>query len=260
MAAIDLGTNGEVMVTDGERILVASTAAGPAFEGVNISSGTRAVDGAIVAIQADGEGRELSLSTIGEHAPVGLTGSGLLDLVYVLRRAGLIDRTGRFVNDHPTLGHLLDQDQHQVRRLLITDQGVDQSDEESRVSLYLTQHDVRELQKAKAAIRAATEILMQQLGLQAGDLQKLVLTGSFGSQLNVEAVAGVGMIPGVDLDIVETSANGAGFGAALFLDTEEFARGERLATQAQQVDLDLDADFNLRYIEAMTLVGSNLAE
>ena len=107
--------------------------------------------------------------------------------------------------------------------------------------------------KAKAAIRAAIDILMNKLDLGAGDLQRMILTGSFGSQLNVEAVVGLGMIPAVGLEVVETSANGAGFGAALFLDDDEFARGERIAAIAEQVDLDLDADFNRRYIEAMSL-------
>ncbi len=262
MAAIDLGTNGEVMVTDGERILVASTAAGPAFEGVNISCGTRAVDGAIVGIEADlyGGVGDLLLRTIDDALPVGLTGSGLLDLVYELRRSGVIDRTGRLVAEHAAFGHRISVDDEGVRRVLITDQGIDQSKDGIKVSMYLTQHDVRELQKAKAAIRAATEILMTQLGLKACDLQRMILTGSFGSQLNVEAVVGLGMIPPVDLDIVETSANGAGFGAAQFLDDAEFARGERLAEMAEQIDLDLDADFNLRYIEAMELVGNNLRE
>jgi uncharacterized 2Fe-2S/4Fe-4S cluster protein (DUF4445 family) len=114
---------------------------------------------------------------------------------------------------------------------------------------------VRELQKAKGAILAAAEILMDGLGLGPGDLQRVILTGSFGSQLNVEAVVGLGAVPPVDLDVVETSANGAGFGAALFLDDEEFRRGERIAAMAQQVDLDLDADFNMRFVQAMELPG-----
>jgi uncharacterized 2Fe-2S/4Fe-4S cluster protein (DUF4445 family) len=271
MAAIDLGTNGEVMVTDGDRILVASTAAGPAFEGVNISSGTRAVDGAIVGVKANADENQggFTLTTIGDAPPVGLTGSGLLDLVYELRRVGVIDHSGRLVQQHPVFGHRISENEDGVRRMLITDEGVDLSatdvmqagavatplagEEGSRVSLYLTQHDVRELQKAKAAIRAATEILMRRLGLEAGDLQRMILTGSFGSQLNVAAVVGLGMIPGVEMTKVEMSANGAGFGAALFLDDAEFARGERIAEMAEQVDLDLDADFNLRYIEAMDL-------
>jgi len=94
MAAVDLGTNGEVMVTDGDRIMVASTAAGPAFEGVNISCGTRAVDGAIVAAKVLSDGT-IELDTIGDHSPIGLTGSGLLSLVSELRRVGLITTSGR---------------------------------------------------------------------------------------------------------------------------------------------------------------------
>jgi uncharacterized 2Fe-2S/4Fe-4S cluster protein (DUF4445 family)/DNA-binding GntR family transcriptional regulator len=262
MAAIDLGTNGEVMVTDGAvgkgRILVASTAAGPAFEGVNISCGTRAVDGAIVGVKADAERGSLELITIGDHPPVGLTGSGLLDLVYELRRAGVINEGGRIVAEHPTFGPRIDHDEDGVRRFLLTHEGVDRrgfdpEEEGATVSLYLTQHDVRELQKAKAAVRAAAEVLMARLGLQAEDLQRLVLTGSFGSQVNVEAVARLGMIPAVDPSIVEPEPNGAGMGAALFLDNEEFIRGERIAEQSEQIDLDLDADFNQLFIEALAL-------
>lgn len=253
MAAIDLGTNGEVMVTDGKRILVASTAAGPAFEGVNISCGTRAVDGAIVAARAQADG-SFAFTTIGDvgagfkPAPVGLTGSGLLSLVCELRRVGVIEPSGRFVADHPLFGSRLDEDARGVRRLRLTEQA-------DGHPLYLTQQDVRELQKAKAAVRAAAEILMGELGLQPGDLQRLVLTGSFGSQVDVGAVVGLGMIPPVPLERVETEANGAGLGAALFLDDEEFACGERLATQARQVDLDLVPDFRRRFIGAMAMPG-----
>jgi uncharacterized 2Fe-2S/4Fe-4S cluster protein (DUF4445 family) len=264
MAAIDLGTNGEVMVTDGERILVASTAAGPAFEGVNISCGTRAVDGAIVGVKPNLDDGSFDLTTIGDHPPVGLTGSGLLDLICELRRAGVIERSGRFAKEQPVFGHRLGQDHRGVRRFLITQKGVDlrgaeSLDDAAQVSLYLTQHDIRELQKAKGAIRAAIEILMAQLELEPRDLARMILTGSFGSQLNVEAVVGLGMIPQVDLSIVEPSANGAGFGAALFLDDEQFSRGERIAACAEQVDLDLDADFNRLYIESMELPGGSAA-
>ena len=102
IAAIDLGTNGEVMVTDGRRVLVGSTAAGPAFEGVNISCGTRAVDGAIIGAQIQPDG-DLSLTTIGGLPPVGLTGSGLMELIYELRRTGVIDPSGRLAPEHANL-------------------------------------------------------------------------------------------------------------------------------------------------------------
>jgi uncharacterized 2Fe-2S/4Fe-4S cluster protein (DUF4445 family) len=117
-----------------------------------------------------------------------------------------------------------------VRRFLITGEGVDRRGVEegeagARVSLYLTQHDIRELQKAKGAIRATMDTLLDQLGLQPADLQRMILTGSFGSQLNMEAVASLGMIPPVPPAAIEVSANGAGLGAALMLDDAEFARG-----------------------------------
>jgi len=266
MAAIDLGTNGEVMVTDGRppvgsgRILVASTAAGPAFEGVNISCGTRAVDGAIVGVKVNAADGTLALTTIADQPPVGLTGSGLLELVCELRRAGVIDPSGRFVQNHPIFGPRMSVGTDSVRRFLITDQGVDlrgldAGEEAAAVSLYLTQGDVRELQKAKGAIKAAVETLLEKLDLKPTDLQRMILTGSFGSQLNVAAVVGLGMIPALPLEVVETSANGAGLGAALFLDDAEFARGERIAVAAEQVDLDMDPDFDMRYVSALALTS-----
>lgn len=264
MAAIDLGTNGEVMVTDGKRILVASTAAGPAFEGVNISCGTRAVDGAVVGVKANPDGT-MTLTTIGDRPPVGLTGSGLLNLVYELRSAGVIEPTGRLAGRHGTFGRCLSQDEEGVQRFLWAQKvaeaaadGVAEAEDAPAADepvrpLYLTQLDIRELQKAKAATRAAMEILMARLGLAAGDLQRVILTGSFGSQLNVQAVLGVGMIPNVNPAVVETLENGAGFGAALFLNDGEFERGERIAARAEQIDLDFDAEFNRRYVRAMNL-------
>lgn len=241
MAAIDLGTNGEVMVTDGHRILTASTAAGPAFEGVNISCGTRAVDGAVTDVQLNRE--ELTFKTIANEPPIGLTGSGLLSVVYRLRQAGVIEPTGRIVEHPPVLADRLSLDEHGARRLALTPDG----------SLSLSQWDVRELQKAKGAIRAAIDILMGQLGLKPADLKRVILTGSFGGQIDVEAVLSIGMIPPVRREVVETTANGAGFGAAMFLSDEGFALAKSLAAKAEQVDLDLDPDFNMRYVGGMEL-------
>ncbi len=249
MAAIDLGTNGEVMVTDGERILVASTAAGPAFEGVNISCGSRAVDGAVVGVKTDRENGNFVFTTIADAPPIGLTGSGLLSLVSELRQAGVIEPSGRMVAEHPVFGHRISADENQVRRIALTDA------QDGEV-VYLTQLDVRELQKAKAAVAAAAHILMRRLDLGVGDLQQMFLTGSFGSQVDVDAVVGLGMIPPVDPSIVKTPPNGAGLGAALFLDDGEFSRGERIAARAEQVDLDLDPDFHALYIACLAMSES----
>lgn len=241
MAAIDLGTNGEVMITDGQRIVTGSTAAGPAFEGVNISCGTRAVDGAIVGVRVDGS--ELVFDTIAGEPPVGLTGSGLLSLVYELRRANVIEPSGRILPDPPLFAHRMGEDAHGARNISLTADG----------RLRLSQWDIRELQKAKGAIRAAVDILLGELDLQPTDLERVILTGSFGGQVDVDAVLALGMIPPVRREAVETIANGAGLGAAMFLSDEGFALGEELAARAEQIDLDLNPNFNMRYVEAMTL-------
>ena len=246
MAAIDLGTNGEVMVTDGRRIVTASTAAGPAFEGVNISCGTRAVDGAITGVQVEGDG--LAFDTIADEAPVGLTGSGLLSIVHELRQAGVIESSGRILGQPPMFGDRLAEDAHSTRILRLTPDG----------SLSLSQWDVRELQKAKGAIRAAIDVLIAQLGLKPADLERVILTGSFGGQIDIDAVLALGMIPPVRREVVETTANGAGLGAAMFLSDEGFALGQELAVRAEQIDLDQDPDFNLRYVSSMELSPNGL--
>jgi len=94
---------------------------------------------------------------------------------------------------------------------------------------------------------------MAQLNLRPADLQRMILTGSFGSQLDVTAVLGLGMIPPVPLQAIETSANGAGFGAALMLDDAEFARASASQAAAEQVDLDMDPDFDRRFIRSLAL-------
>ena len=94
---------------------------------------------------------------------------------------------------------------------------------------------------------------MGELNLAPSDLERVILTGSFGGQVDIEAVLALGMIPPVRPEVVKTIANGAGFGAAMFLSDEGFAFGEALAARAEQVDLDLDPDFNMRYVSAMTL-------
>jgi uncharacterized 2Fe-2S/4Fe-4S cluster protein (DUF4445 family) len=241
MAAIDLGTNGEVLVTDGKRILTASTAAGPAFEGVFISCGTRAVDGAIVSAELE-DGR-LNFGTIANAPPVGLTGSGLLSLVHTLRIAEVIEPSGRISAHPPVLQQNIVPDRHSGRRVLLTEDG----------RLGLSQWDIRELQKAKGAIRAAMETLMAHLDLRVDDLNQIILTGSFGGQIEIASAIDLGMIPPISPEKVKTIANGAGFGAAMFLSDEGFQLGEEIACKAEQIDLDKDSQFIARYVGAMSL-------
>ena len=240
MVAIDLGTNGEVLVTDGNQVLTASTAAGPAFEGVNISCGSRAVDGAVV--QAKVEGEAFIFTTINDEPPIGLTGSGLLSTVYELLKHGLIEKSGRINQNPPIMKDRIFMDEKGAPSIRLAEGG----------HMTLTQWDIRELQKAKGAIRAAVDTLMQQLNLSTGDIEKILLTGSFGGQVDIHATMQIGMIPNIPRDRVQTVANGAGLGAAKFLTEEGFELGVKAAQKAQQVDLDQDPNFVMLYVESMS--------
>jgi uncharacterized 2Fe-2S/4Fe-4S cluster protein (DUF4445 family) len=185
----------------------------------------------------------LVFDTIGDEPPVGLTGSGLLSVIYELRQAGVIEAGGRITSRPPVFADRIREDSLGARLIPLTSDG----------HLSLSQWDVRELQKAKGAIRAAVDILLAELDLKPSDLERVILTGSFGGQIEIDAVLALGMIPPVRREVTETIPNGAGLGAAMFLSDEGFALGEKLAAHAEQIDLDLDPDFNMRYVNAMAL-------
>jgi uncharacterized 2Fe-2S/4Fe-4S cluster protein (DUF4445 family) len=163
----------------------------------------------------------------------------LLSLIFVLKGLGVLDASGRMVDAHPSIP--IEEGPHEISQVRLSE----------RVAL--TQMDVRELQKAKAAIRVAADILLERLGVAPRDLPRVILTGSFGGQLNVDAALDLGLIPRVPRERVELIANGAGLGAALFLQDEGFHCGEDLAARARHVELDLEPEFNLRFVEALSL-------
>jgi uncharacterized 2Fe-2S/4Fe-4S cluster protein (DUF4445 family) len=229
-AAVDLGTNGEIMLAHGDQIMVASTAAGPAFEGVNISCGMRALPGAVTSAHLDKEGR-LKLDTIGGVQARGIAGSGLLSLARLFVKTGIIDRSGR----------ILDTESKRHNRI------------ELAPGVYISQGDIRELQKAKGAIRAAFDTLLKQENLKPEKLRRLILTGSFGGRVQVEDALALGIIPPVPEEIVHSIPNGAGMGAALMLDEENFDRAVTLAKKIKHVDLNADQEFMERYIRALEL-------
>ncbi len=237
--ALDLGTNGEVMVSDGNRIVVASTAAGPAFEGVNISCGMRALPGAITGMHISKSG-ELDFETIAGASPRGIAGSGLLSIVSEFIRPGLIDISGRVVSNHSRLAGMLSTE-NDIQRINLAP------------GIYLSQTDIRELQKAKAAIRAAADVLLTRLGLAASDLGRVILTGSFGGKLKVDDTLALGVLPALPAGLVQSISNGAGLGAAMMLNDEAFERANALASKVEHVELNADPEFMDCYIESMQL-------
>jgi len=237
---LDIGTNGELVCTDGTRRVCCSTAAGPAFEGANISCGMRAENGAVDHVwMEDGAFR---FSTIGNESVRGICGSGLIDLVAVLVKLGTIDETGRFCVDAPLSDRLIASDNGKPAFLI--------TDEDNPVSL--SQKDVRELQLGKAAIRAGVSVLLDTLSLGETQIVRVLLAGAFGSHLSPDALCDIGLLPEAFRRKIESIGNAAGEGAKLYArNFALFQQSEPLARGTDYIELTLSPSFSDYYVDAM---------
>ncbi len=252
---IDVGTNCEIVLSDGYQIVSTAAPAGPAFEGGAIRCGMRAADGAIEVIHV---GPDLpggvQLQVIGDVAPQGLCGSGLVDAVSELVRVGLIDASGRLVSDELALtaapyvaDRLTSVGQERVFVLEHQDEGAPVSE-----SVYLSQRDIRELQFAKGAIATGWTLLLEQLGIDPADVQQVLLAGSFGSYLSPAAAVRIGLVPKVPVMRIISAGNVAGEGAKMsLLSMRERAGAMTLLDEVTYVELSDRTDFNDRFIELL---------
>jgi uncharacterized 2Fe-2S/4Fe-4S cluster protein (DUF4445 family) len=245
---IDLGTNSEIVLAAGDRIFAASTAAGPAFECGGISCGMRAAEGAIDALRLEPDGR-WSVHVIGNVPPRGMCGSGLLDAVAELLRAGAIEPSGRMRGADEVTGIVPDgladrlSPAGERRRTAI----VDATGASPGVSLEAA--DVRQLQLAIGAVRAGIEVLCAAAGITAAGLQAIFVAGTFGQYVRKASLLRLGLLPPVAPERVRTVGNAAGGGAVLALLDQRFRdRAEQLAARATYVELAGRAD----YQEALT--------
>ncbi len=182
---LDMGTNAEIALFDGERFLATSAAAGPAFEGGNLRCGMSALPGAVSGVSIDGD--RLLLSTIAGATPRGICGSGVLETVAALLEAGIIEPAGRIrpaAEIDSNLGNRV-QEVNGIPAFVLH--------RDASGSVFLDQEDVRALQLAKGALRGGMEILMGKAGLSVDDLSRVVLTGSFGAVLSPEVLKKVGI-------------------------------------------------------------------
>jgi uncharacterized 2Fe-2S/4Fe-4S cluster protein (DUF4445 family) len=241
---IDVGTNCEIVLSNGDRIVSTAAPAGPAFEGGAIRCGMRADDGAIEVVRLDPEG-EVTLGVIGDVEPRGLCGSGLVDAVAELVRVGLLDSTGRFVTDDaaaaiaPGLAPRL----HEIDQVRVFELAGD---------VVLTQRDVRELQFAKAAISTGWTLLLEELGLQPGDVQQVLLAGSFGSYLSAASAMRIGLVPKLPVLRIVAAGNVAGEGAKMaLLSVRERAGAAALLEEVTYVELSDRPEFNDRFVDQL---------
>ncbi len=248
--AVDIGTNGEIALWSGQRLLTASCAAGPAFEGAQIHYGMRAAPGAIDEVFVrDGD---LAVHTIDDQPARGICGSGLFDAMAVLLELGLVDNKGRIV-DGQNYGTLSDTlaarlaGEGNERCVVLAD-----ADQSANGPIALTQRDVRELQLAKSAIRASTEMLLEIAGLQSDDLAKVLIAGAFGNFIKPVSALRIGLLPEVPESKIEGVGNAAGAGAILALVSQyerDYAR--QVAQSAEHVELFRSSDFQDRFAEYM---------
>ncbi len=220
----DIGTNGEIALWKNGRLYVTSTAAGPAFEGAEISCGCGAIEGAVNRVELAREG--ISAHTIGNKAAVGICGSGLLDAVALFLRLGYIDSDGNTASG-----------------LSITANGG---------TVTLVQEDIRALQLAKSAIRSGIEVLLSRTDTDMGEIKAFYLAGGFGNNLSASSAAEIGLIPKSLEDKVIPIGNAALNGASMLLFNKKLMKkAEAMAEDAVHIQLGGEADFNEAFIKNM---------
>ena len=216
---VDIGTNGEMALWNGEKLTCCSTAAGPAFEGANITNGCPAVSGAINKVYV--ENGEAHCTTIDGADPIGVCGTGLIDAVACMLELGVIDDAGY----------------------------MDEDFEIGNSGVHITAQDIRQVQLAKSAVRAGIDTLLEQQNVTYGDIENFYIAGGFGSYIDKVSAAKIGLIPTGVLDKVVVVGNAAGAGASMILQSREcLEEAERIALCAEAIELSANPAFMEKYI------------
>jgi uncharacterized 2Fe-2S/4Fe-4S cluster protein (DUF4445 family) len=249
--AVDIGTNGELVLAAGGKLYAASCAAGPAFEGARITCGTRAIQGAIQGvIENDGD---IDLDVIGGGAARSICGSGLIDAAAVMLDSGILENTGRFVEPEklqtrlpPAILSRIVEQQGQQAFVLAW------AKETGGHDVVLTQADIRQVQLAKGAIRAGIKLLLKKVGIEDCDLQKILLAGAFGSYIRRESALRIGLLPNVPHERIHFVGNAACTGAEMTLLSSQCRdHAQRLARKIRYVEIAHEKEFTDVFAEAM---------
>lgn len=227
---IDIGTNGEMVLGNAERMTACSTAAGPALEGGRICCGMRGSEGAIDHVWLE-EGR-LSCSVIGDTEARGICGSGIIDAASVMLDLGILNKRGRIQKDY--------SGEEKDRRYSLTDR------------VYLTQEDIREIQMAKGAIAAGIVLMAKQLGITLEEIDRVILCGAFGNYMKPESACRIGLIPAELQGKITAGGNAAGMGSReMALDREKLYLTDRLLEKIEFIELASIPEFQRVYASNM---------
>jgi uncharacterized 2Fe-2S/4Fe-4S cluster protein (DUF4445 family) len=215
----------------------------------------RAADGAIEGVKIDGD--SLTLQVIGDVEPTGLCGSGVVDVVAELVHNGLLDHSGRFAEveavaaERPALAERFAMIGKE--RIFVLDW---RGSADPEASVFISQRDVRELQFAKASIATGWQILLRDLGVEPGDIQQVLLAGSFGAYLTPLSAVRIGLVPKLALPRIVSAGNVAGEGAKIAaLSARERAEADAILREVEYVELSGRADFNDLFIDQLSFPG-----
>lgn len=245
---VDIGTNGEIIAKVGDRLVGCATAAGPAFEGAGLSSGTRGVRGAIERVQLTSDPFRATLGVIGgESRPIGICGSGYVDFLWEARRAGVLLPSGRFAESFTArAGDVVTPDEF-GRRLRLHAHG-------ASGPIWVSEMDVVRLLQAKAAIAAGIATLLDVLGTTASQVKTLYLAGGFGLHLSIGHTIGCGLLPGFTPAQIQVVGNTSLGGAFLALNDRSLLGEMKTACAAMEfIELNLQPGFEDAYIDHLAL-------
>jgi len=244
---VDIGTNGEIVLSAGGDLFCCSTAAGPAFEGANIKAGMAAVRGAVSHMRLSGS--HFVLDIIDNAPAAGLCGSGLIDFMRILVDSGLVDETGRIVDRDEVNEEFFDLYDNSVKS---DDDGLVIYVAPAADKVFLTQKDVREIQLAKAAISGGIMTLLRHNELNTDDVDSVYLAGGFGSFIDLENALRIGLLPSALKGKIISAGNTAGMGAiACLLDKKARDEASRVAEMVKELDLSTHPVFQEEYVNNM---------
>lgn len=249
---IDVGTNGEMVFRDGNRCVACATAAGPAFEGYGLTHGCRAATGAIERIEFD-DTLNMQVRVIGHATPTGLCGSAIIDFIANGRCSGLINEMGRYDIERlkATGRYLFDPALCGDSQACVI---VSAEDAAGKTPIFVTEQDIAQVLKAKAAIYAGLTTLLETQGLAPSDLKRIYLAGGFARHISLVNAVALGLFPDIPLDRYEIVGNGSLAGAYLtLLDQDVMPAFEALIDQPEVVELNRVPSFESHFIDAMAI-------
>jgi len=244
--AIDIGTNGELVLGNKDSMLSCSCAAGPALEGGHLMFGMRASTGAIETVFIEEDTFNTFYKTINNGKPRGLCGSGIIDVVSEMLRVGLLDSSGK----------ILERDNERIRKNPLNGQKEYviewKENTETEKDIVITASDIREIQLAKGAIMTGINILLEKLKITVDDIENLYLAGAFGNYIDIKNAIRIGLIPDILLDKIKPVGNAAGEGAKMSLLSKEKRIEENIINKKiDYIELAAEKDFNEEFVKSL---------